>query len=206
MVDINWLGHASFQIVTSNNIIYIDPYNIKEGLQAADIIIITHDHYDHLSIEDIEKISKPDTLFIGNKNVLDQIKGNKKEINVGDDPLHLDNLEIRPLPSYNTNKSFHPKENKNLGVLLIADETSIYHAGDTDVIPEMKDIQCDYALIPVSGTYVMDVDEACEAANLIDAKNYIPMHYGSIVGSSELGLEFLKNCTKHVIVKEILNP
>lgn len=206
MVEINWLGHASFQIKSKKYTIYIDPYNIREGIDSADFILITHDHYDHCSFVDIEKITTPYTIIIGNHKTLSKLREkNKKEVKVGDKVELGEELEIVCVPSYNADKSFHQKSDGNIGYIISIDNIRIYHAGDCDFIPEMKNIHCEYALLPIGGTYTMDVEDAIDAANAIDAKTFIPMHYGSIVGSSDLGEKFKKLCKKNVEVKAIYN-
>jgi L-ascorbate metabolism protein UlaG (beta-lactamase superfamily) len=203
-IQINWLSHASFQIKTENSRIYIDPYNIKEGVDAADYIFITHDHFDHCSFVDIEKITKPETVIIGSKHTLQKLKeDNKFYIEIQETKKINDDLEVTAVPSYNIGKSFHPKQNGNTGFVITIGNIRIYHAGDTDLIPEMKQIHCDYALLPIGGTYTMDVEDAVDAANIIDAKTFIPMHYGSIVGDMSLGQKFKSLCKKNVELKEI---
>lgn len=206
MVDINWLGHDGFQIKAKNRVIYIDPYDIPEGLAAADLIFLTHHHYDHCSRTDVEKISTPKTLIVANKKTLDTLGRGEYQmqaVGVKKEPVDIRGVSLKAIPAYNTDKHFHPKEDEGLGFLITVDKTSIYHAGDTDRIPEMDGLQCDYALVPVSGTYVMSITEAVAAAERIDAKTFIPMHYGKIVGHANMGKEFKQLCKKHVEVKEV---
>ncbi|MFA6089190.1 MAG: MBL fold metallo-hydrolase [Candidatus Woesearchaeota archaeon] len=210
MVEINWLGHSSFQLKTKIETIYIDPFRIKEGMDAADIILITHEHFDHCSPEDIEIISSPNTIIISNVKTLAKINSkNKQEITIGQ-TIEIDNIKITAVPAYNIGKTFHPKEKGYCGYIIEIDDTKIYHAGDTDLIPEMKNIVCDYALLPISGTYTMTPEEAANAAEQINAKTFIPIHYGSIAGASDLGEIFKEFCElkenfkdKKVEIKEI---
>jgi len=177
--NIVWLGHDSFRIDASV-CIYIDPYQIDGG-KPADIILVTHEHFDHCSPEDVTRIQQPETIIVTEKDSAKKLSGDIRVMTPGE-RLVLDSLIIEAVPAYNTNKDFHPKANGWLGFIIEIDGIRIYHAGDSDYIPEMKDLDVDIALLPVSGTYVMDADEAVEAALAIDPKLAIPMHYGTIVG------------------------
>jgi len=176
---IYWLGHDGFRIETAK-IIYIDPYQISGG-PAADIILISHEHFDHCSPEDVEKIQKQDTVIVTEKDSSKKLKGDIRVVKPGD-RVEIGDIKIEAVPAYNTDKDFHPKKNQWLGFILEVEGIRIYHAGDTDHIPEMKNFNVDIALLPVSGTYVMTADQAVEAALDINPKIAIPMHYGAIVG------------------------
>ena len=175
----DWLGHDAFRINASKTI-YFDPYQI-EGGPTADIILISHDHFDHCSPEDVKKIMSPDTMIVTDKKSAKKLKGNVTVVKPGD-TLTLAGVNIQVVNAYNLNKKFHPKKNEGLGFIVTLEGIRVYHAGDTDCIPEMKTIEADIALLPVSGTYVMTAQEACEAALAINPKVAIPMHYGSVVG------------------------
>ena len=178
--NVHWLGHASFKI-TGEKIIYIDPYQIAGG-ETADIILITHDHYDHLSMDDIEKIMGEKTVVVAPASAGDAIKGNLKKVNPGD-TLTIEGVEIQAVPAYNIGKEFHPRDKNYVGYVFKIGGVSYYHAGDTDYIPEMKDIHVDVAFLPVGGTYTMNAEEAATAADIIGAGLTIPMHWGDIVGT-----------------------
>ncbi len=178
---INWLGHDAIRIDAKNGAkIYFDPYQIGSNPEA-DIILITHDHFDHCSVEDVAKIQGNKTVIVTEKDSAKKLSGDVRVVSPGD-TLTIDGINIEAVMSYNINKDFHPKNNNWLGFIVEIDGVKIYHAGDTDFIPEMKDIKTDIALLPVSGTYVMTAEEAVEAALAINPKLAIPMHYGSIVG------------------------
>ena len=176
---IYWLGHDGFRIET-DKIIYIDPYQISGG-PPADIILISHEHFDHCSPEDVEKIQKQDTVIVTEKDSAKKLKGDIRVVKPGNS-VEIGDIKIEAVPAYNTDKDFHPKKNEWLGFILEVEGLKIYHAGDTDRIPEMKSFNVDIALLPVSGTYVMTADQAVEAALDINPKIAIPMHYGAIVG------------------------
>ncbi|MFH1490688.1 MAG: MBL fold metallo-hydrolase, partial [Pseudomonadota bacterium] len=152
---------------------------------------ITHEHFDHCSPEDVEKIRKPGTVMVTEALSAQKLNGDIRVIAPGD-TLEVKGVQIEAVPSYNTDKDFHPKESQWLGFILTLEGVRIYHAGDTDFIPEMKDFDVDIALLPVSGTYVMTSSQAVEAALAIQPKLAIPMHYGAIVGGEDDALTFKK--------------
>jgi len=188
--NIKWLGHSGFLIKINQKVICIDPYEIVD-YDKADIILITHSHYDHCSVPDINKIRTPSTIFFTEKESAKSLSGDVRIVKPGDN-LSVSGIEIDVVPAYNTNKTFHPKANNWLGFVITIENEKIYHAGDTDLIPEMGSFPVDIALLPVSGTYVMTSDEAVEAAKRIKPKTAIPMHYGSIVGSVNDAVKFKK--------------
>lgn len=189
---IHWLGHDGFRI-DSEKTIYFDPYQIGPGPQA-DLILISHDHFDHCSPEDVAKIQGPETTIVTEKDSAGKLTGDVRVLKPGE-TLNLDGVKIQGVPSYNTDKDFHPRKNGWLGFVVEVAGIRIYHAGDTDFIPEMKDLRVDIALLPVSGTYVMTADQAVKAALAIKPELAIPMHYGAIVGSDQDALAF-KNALK----------
>ena len=176
---IKWLGHDGFRI-DAGKTIYIDPYQI-EGGPTADLILISHEHFDHCSVEDVEKIKGSKTVIVTEHDSAKKLTGDVRVLKPGDS-LTVDDVNIRTVPSYNTDKDFHPQTNNWLGFIVETEGVSVYHAGDSDFIPEMKELEVDIALLPVSGTYVMRADQAVEAALAINPKLAIPMHYGAIVG------------------------
>ena len=197
---IHWLGHDGFRI-DSEKTIYFDPYQIESG-PRADLIFISHDHFDHCSPEDVAKIQGPETTIITEKDSAGKLTGDVRVLMPGE-TLNLDGVKIQGVPSYNTDKDFHPRKNGWLGFVVEVAGIRIYHAGDTDFIPEMKDLRVDIALLPVSGTYVMTADQAVKAALAIKPELAIPMHYGAIVGSDQDALAF-KNALKGKVAVLIL--
>ena len=188
--NITWLGHAGFKI-KGEKTVYIDPFKINDN-EPADIIIITHEHFDHLSPEDIKKIQTGRTIIVTTPDCYSKVSGNVKTISPGQ-TLNVDGIKIEAVPAYNSNKNFHPKQNGWMGVIVTINGKRIYHAGDTDNIPEMSALKnIDVALLPVSGTYVMTSEEAADAANKIMPKVAVPMHYGSIVGTKADAEKFRK--------------
>jgi L-ascorbate metabolism protein UlaG (beta-lactamase superfamily) len=200
--NIHWLGHDSFRIDAEQRI-YTDPFKLKKK-DTADIILITHEHYDHCSHEDVKKIQGPDTIIVAPSDCAAKLKGNLKIVKPGD-KLEVRGVMIEAVPSYNMNKQFHTKDRGWVGYVFTVNGKRIYIAGDTDHIPEMKNIRADIALLPVSGTYVMTADEAVQAALDIKPEVAVPMHYGSIVGTKDDAEKFaekLKGKIEVVILKE----
>lgn len=184
-----WLGHDSFRI-DAEKTVYIDPYQISSGPEA-DLILITHEHFDHCSPDDVSKIQGPGTVIVTEKDSAKKLSGDVRVLKPGES-LELDGIKIRTVPSYNTDKDFHPRANAWLGFIVEVEGGAIYHAGDTDFIPEMKDFEVDIALLPVSGTYVMTSEQATKAAIAVNPKLAIPMHYGAIVGDEKDAADFKK--------------
>jgi L-ascorbate metabolism protein UlaG (beta-lactamase superfamily) len=191
-VRIQWLGHDGFRIAFGNKTVYIDPYKLdsRHIKKDADLVLISHDHFDHLSLEDLMQVIGGDTHIVAAKECVVKLKGTDaagvKGVSPGD-KVTVQGLTIEAIPAYNANKTFHPKEDGKVGFVLTANNIRIYHAGDTDDIPEMTSTNPDVALVPVSGTYVMTAEEAAHAVNerIRPKQLVIPMHYGTIVGSEK---------------------
>ena len=213
-IELKWLGHSGFMIKNSK-VIYIDPHNIKEGLEKADVVLITHSHYDHCSIEDMNKIVKDGTkIYIPadcqSKIVRFKFKIEMNVLEVGRE-IDIGNIKINTIPAYNLDKPFHPKDEGWFGYLIKINDVLIYHAGDTDFIPEMqkftgynKENKTFVALLPVGGRFTMSAEEAAEAAKLIKPTLAIPMHWGSIVGTESDAREFVELCQEEGIMAKIL--
>lgn len=182
--NIYWLGHDGFEIIHKDKVIYIDPFKIPDNLKKADVILLTHPHFDHASFEDVQKLLKSGTIVVGTEDTVSSMSGKKRVVKVGD-KISFSDIEVLVVSAYNVDKKFHPKKNGWVGYIINISGKQIYHAGDTDYIPEMKNYKADIALLPVSGTYVMTADEAYKAAIDINPKIVIPMHYGSIVGTKQ---------------------
>ncbi len=193
--NIEWLGHASFKL-SGEKIIYIDPWKIAAG-EKADIVLVTHEHYDHCSPEDIAKIAKEDTVIVAVADCQSKILKLDREIKLVEpgSRINVKGIDIEAVPAYNTNKQFHPKANQWVGYIVTIGGKRVYHAGDTDFIPEMAQLKnIDIALLPIGGTYTMDAEEAARAANTIKPKLAVPMHVGDIIGTKADIEKFKRLC------------
>jgi len=193
--NVQVLCHNSIRI-TGSKTIYIDPFKIKENYNDADYIFCTHSHYDHFSKEDILKVIKENTVIItveSSRSNAEEIVGKDKVIIVEPNKEYeIIGLKFKTTYAYNINKEFHPKENNWVGFIINFDNKDYYIAGDTDNIPEIQNIECDVAFLPIGGTYTMTVDEAVNLANTIKAQIIVPTHYGEIVGDKSDGERFAK--------------
>ena len=194
--NIEVLYHSSIRI-NKEKTIYIDPFKIDKNYNDADIVFITHDHYDHYSEEDIDKVINENTTIIIPKELLTKIlrKGINKNavITVESNKEYMvQGIKFETIPAYNTNKTFHPKENDWVGYIITLDGIRYYIAGDTDVTEENRKVKCDVAFVPVGGTYTMDFKEAAQLINEIQPKIAVPIHYGSVVGTKQDATDFIK--------------
>jgi len=187
---LRWLGHDSF-VLEEPVTIYLDPWHLPEGLPKADIVLISHEHGDHCSPEDVAEVQSSNTVVFASEGAASQLQGDVRIMHPGDE-AKIAGITVRAVPAYNVDKfrapgrPFHPKEALHNGYLLEVGDGRLYFAGDTDFIPEMAEIVCDVALLPVSGTYVMTAEEAAQAAAMIAPRVAVPMHYGAgIVGTNE---------------------
>ena len=205
---VEWLGHSGFRIRAGKANVYIDPYRV-EGGPTADLILITHAHYDHFSPQDVERLTGDDTIVIAPAAVAERLAGNVIAVRPGEVVEAMPGIDVRAVPAYNTSKRdaegrvFHPREAGCLGYEVNVRGERLYHAGDTDVIPEMDEVAgVDVALLPVSGVYVMTAQEAAEAARRIQPRIAVPMHWGEHIGSLEDAEAFAKDAPVEVKIME----
>jgi L-ascorbate metabolism protein UlaG (beta-lactamase superfamily) len=215
-VKIEFLGHSGFLITNGGGKrIAIDPYNVSEGVQPVDLILVTHSHNDHCSIKDIQKLSRKGTMIIIPADVqskITRVENIEMQVIEAGEEVSFKNVKIEAVPAYNVDKDFHTKADCWIGYIIKLEGVIIYHAGDTDRIPEMEKLT-GYgkqgnefiALLPVSGTYVMNAEEAAGVASLLNPKVAIPMHYGAgVCGTIEDAQKFVKLCTDVGVHAEIL--
>jgi L-ascorbate metabolism protein UlaG (beta-lactamase superfamily) len=200
LTNIKWFGHASFSFVdeNGNRIYYVDPFELKPSkLEQADLVFITHAHPDHFSPPDLEKILTNTTLVIAPPDILQQIDIDE-DLKFTVEPnknYEVKNFRFQTIPAYNNHPdklNFHPKSNHWVGYIFALNGKKIYHAGDTDFIPEMeklKDLHLDIAMLPIGGHYTMNVEEASRAANAIAARITVPMHYRRLNPNNYLDVE-----------------
>jgi len=212
--ELEWLGHAGF-LIRNSKVIYIDPYQIKDDSEKADLILITHSHYDHCSVADMMKIVKEGTKIIMTADCQSKITRFEVPIQMiivePDKELDFQGIKISTLPSYNINKHFHPKDESWVGYVIKMNGVIIYHAGDTDFIPEMQKLTGHsgsdkkfIALLPIGGRFTMTPEEAVEAAKVIKPSLVIPMHYGTIIADEKDAEEFVQLCGEEGIKAKIM--
>lgn len=208
--NIEVLCHACIKF-NKEKIIYFDPFKIDQEYHDADIIFITHDHYDHYSEEDIDKVRKEDTIIVAPNDLLSKLtkKGWKQNNIMTLEPnqeYKIDDMKIETIPAYNKIKPFHPKRNGWVGYILEMNEVRYYIAGDTDVTDENKNVKCDVAFVPVGGTYTMNAKQAADLVNIIKPKIAVPIHYGSLVGTKQDAIKFTTllqaNIEGKILIKE----
>ena len=209
--SVEWLGHSGFRVNVGRQRVYIDPYRVADGAPKADLILVTHGHYDHFSPQDLERLSKPETEMIAPAAVAERLSGRVQSIAPGEEvePERVRGVAVRALAAYNTSKRnsdgrvYHPREAGGVGYDLNVRGERLYHAGDTDVIPEMDEVHgVDVALLPVSGTYVMTSGEAAEAARRIQPRLAVPMHWGEHLGTREDAVAFLRQAPVEAIIMD----
>ncbi len=209
-IELEWRGHDCFRLIGPGGrpVVYVDPFRLGGRGRTADAVLITHDHYDHCSPEDVRWVSGPETAIVAPKTCARKLRGiggKFFQVKPGDS-IRLAGIEVVAVPAYNTRPdrmSFHPREKGYVGYVLTLGGLRVYHAGDTDLIPEMEGLKVDVALLPVSGTYVMDAEEAAAAARAISPRIVIPMHYGEIVGSRKDAERFasLVDCCEVILLE-----
>ena len=194
--------------INSNKIIYFDPYLIKDKYNDADVIFITHDHYDHFDLESINNIIKKDTIVVVPNTMVEKVSNLLEEYEIlGVDPdnnYKIFDIEFNTIRAYNNNKKFHPKENNWLGYVIYLDNKSYYIMGDTDDTIDARRVKCDYLFIPIGGTYTMNYLEASDLTNYIKPKMVVPIHYKTVVGSDSDYEEFIKNINKDIEYKKYI--
>ncbi len=195
MIDnIELIIHSCIKF-NGDKIIYFDPFKIKEEKHDADIIFITHSHYDHYSIDDINKVKNNNTILVVPLSMKDDIKSNNYSNVIYVEPnksYNIEDINFDTIPSYNTNKQYHKKENNWVGYIITINNIKYYIAGDTDETDENMKVNCDVAFLPIGGVFTMDYKEAAHLCNMIKPSIVVPIHYGSIVGDIELGKKFCK--------------
>ena len=194
--NIEVLYHSSIRI-NKDKKIYIDPFKIDKNYNDADIIFITHDHYDHYSVEDIDKVINKNTTIVIPEEMITKLlkKGiDKSSIFVvkPNEEYMIQGIKFETIPAYNQNKTFHPKENDWVGYIITLDGIRYYIAGDTDITAENRKVKCDVAFVPVGGTYTMNFKEAAQLINEMQPKIAIPIHYGSVIGTEQDATDFIK--------------
>ncbi|HEX8067084.1 MAG TPA: MBL fold metallo-hydrolase [Thermoleophilaceae bacterium] len=207
---VEWLGHSGFRVRAGRFVTYIDPYRVGDGPEA-DLILITHGHYDHFSPQDVERLSGERTVVVAPPSVAERLSGRVVSIAPGEmvEPEGPAGVDVRAVAAYNTSKRdasgrpFHPREAGGVGYVVRVRGERLYHCGDTDVVPEMDEAAgVDVALLAVSGVYVMTPGEAAEAARRIGPRVAVPMHWGEHIGTRADAEAFADLATVDVTIPE----
>ena len=208
---LKWIDHAGFMLSAGGKTVYIDPFQVKDP-KKADIIFITHSHFDHMSMDDIRRLETPRTRFVAPRETAAKLKGRDVMSVEPGKEYEIEGIKFGTVAAYNvkpTRLLFHPKSNGWVGYVIDADGTRVYHAGDTDLTDEMREVETDLALIPMGGTYTMGIEEAIEAANAIHAKKVAPMHYRSHFGRNgykDAEAKFMEGARNGIILDQVQEP
>lgn len=196
--NIEVLTHASIRI-TGEKTIYCDPFKVKENYKDADIVLITHEHFDHYSPEDIAKVAKEETILVVPESMKEQVP-RAVTIQPGETKT-ICGIEVMAIPAYNVGKPFHTKDKEWVGYIIKMDDNVIYIAGDTDINEDNLKVNCKVALVPIGGTYTMDAQKAAEFVNTIKPEVAIPVHYGSVAGDISCEKVFIDGVDEKIKVE-----
>jgi L-ascorbate metabolism protein UlaG (beta-lactamase superfamily) len=210
---LKWTGHAGFTFETKGLTVYVDPFRIGTVKGHADVVFISHSHFDHLNNDDLQKIANDETVFVAPEEAAQKLPFKKKITlaKIGKKG-EVEGIKFEAIHAYNTEaarSNFHPKDAGMVGYVIEIEGKRVYHAGDTDITKEMESVTADLALLPSGGTYTMDVDQAIRATQVVKAKNFAPMHYKAILGlegSNELEKRFSREVKDSLILREINEP
>ncbi|MGQ9560763.1 MAG: MBL fold metallo-hydrolase [Candidatus Oleimicrobiaceae bacterium] len=209
---VHWYGHASFRLQDGQMQIYIDPWKVPTTAPQADVVLVTHGHFDHFAPATIAQLAKSNTCLVAPHDVIAQARKAKELAALSAKPGHLigvapgdtvsmHGLHIVAVPAYNIGKEFHPKGSRWVGYMVRLNRGEVvYHAGDTDYIPEMAHLHPDVALLPIGGTYTMGAEEAAKAVQSMQPRAVVPMHYGDIVGSDKDVARLRELAGKRIVV------
>jgi L-ascorbate metabolism protein UlaG (beta-lactamase superfamily) len=189
--NIQWLGHGSF-LIQGPPFIYIDPWRVVRNAFHPDVILISHDHYDHCSVADVTKLRGPETVIISNQRVADQIDGTT--VLRPWQSMTIDRVCIKAIPAYSPDGTQHPIEQGGLGFVISMNYHDIYYAGDTKIIPEMRHIHPDIVILPIDNDDTLSLQEAIKVVEILRPRWVIPSNWGAIgEGASQIdALEFKK--------------
>lgn len=208
MVDKITVNEQSSIRIESDKTLYFDPLHITEAKHDADIIFITHEHFDHFSPQDIAKVANENTLYVVPKSMAGALKnaGIQSEkcvfVAPGDEIEPL-GVAVEVVRAYNISKAFHPKANGWVGYVAEVCGSRVYVCGDTDDTPEARAVKCDVVCVPIGGIYTMDCKQAAEFVNALSPKVAIPIHFGTIVGSASAADDFEK-LVNVLVVRKII--
>jgi L-ascorbate metabolism protein UlaG (beta-lactamase superfamily) len=206
---LKWIEHAGFLMEIGGRNIYIDPFRLRNPMPRADIVFITHTHFDHFNEETIDKIAAPRTRFVAPIETAGKMgKREVLAVEPGKD-YEIEGIKFHTVPAYNTSKEFHPKSNGWVGYVIDAGGTKVYHAGDTDALDEIRKVNADIFLLPIGGHYTMDLQDAIKVASGVRAKAFVPMHYRALLGadgSKKAEEEFRKKVKNSLLLEQVQEP
>lgn len=179
-----WFRQSAFRWNGEGLVLYIDPWGTT-GDVPADVILITHAHFDHFQPEEIARLRRDGTKILAPADVAKELSGDVTVVAPGQSH-DVGGLKVQTVPAYNIadeRLEMHPKANKWVGYVLELDGRAYYHAGDTDALPELESLTTDVAMVPIGGTYTMDASEAGGLIRAMSPQLAVPMHFGFVVGS-----------------------
>lgn len=199
---VSWFRGSSVRIRRPGVEIHVDPAGVN-GDSKADLVLLTHPHFDNFSEDDIARVRKPDTVIVAPASMKKLVDDADHYMRPGD-MVHLDGYEVLAVPAHNVEKRFHTPEDGWLGYVFTIEGTTYYHAGDTDFLPSMFGIRCDVAFLPCGGHYTMGVDDAARAGEACGAEIIVPIHWGEPHGSEDdiTRLKELFSREVHVLERE----
>lgn len=186
---VTWFKQAGIRIRRAGKSVYVDPWGLYDR-DEADLVFITHEHYDHYSTDDLARIHQKGTKIIVPASMASKVRDYHRLVKPGD-TFAVDGVKVKVVPAYNRLKAYHPESKEWVGFILEVDGVTYYHAGDTDLIPEMETIRADVAFLPCGGTYTMNAAQATQAAETVGATIAVPIHWGDIVGTEEDARRFV---------------
>ncbi|MFN2545326.1 MAG: MBL fold metallo-hydrolase [Actinomycetota bacterium] len=203
-----WFKQAAYLWRGENKNIYIDPWGVTEGQPPADVIFLTHAHEDHFSQEDLERVTRAETIVVAPRDIAQELNGEVQAVAPGDSG-EVAGVKFQAVPAYNVVEDrleMHPKANNWVGYILTLGDSTYYHAGDTDHAPELESVRADVAFVPIGGTYTMDIREAAGFVKVLQPQLAVPMHYGFFpgVGKASDGEDF--RAAADPIKVEVLTP
>jgi L-ascorbate metabolism protein UlaG (beta-lactamase superfamily) len=206
---LKWIEHAGFMFEVNGKRVYIDPFRFRGPMPKADIIFITHTHFDHLNEEALAEIVTEKTRFVAPKETAGKLKGRKVlEVEPGKD-YEIEGIRFSTVPAYNASKEFHPRANGWVGYIIDVNGTRVYHPGDTDAIDEMKSVRADIFMMPIGGHYTMDLQDAIKIASVVQAQAFVPMHYRSLLGAEgakKAEEEFKRKVKNAIVLEQVQEP
>ena len=206
---LKWIEHAGFLMEIGGRNVYVDPFRLRGAMAKADIVFITHTHFDHFNEEALGKIVTSETQFVAPKETAAKLSGKKVLAVEPGKEYEIEGIKFSTVPAYNVSKEFHPRANGWVGYIIDANGTRVYHPGDTDATEEMKKVEADIFMVPIGGHYTMDLQDAIRVAGIVRAQAFVPMHYRALLGEEgarKAEEEFRKKVKNALILEQVQEP